>query len=121
VSFRGVVNIADVAVKTLEGVLDILCGASSHSHISSEAHRGDAQSPREFHDQKEAEARREEALDSMAEDRRSGRALNLTDIANLSKQDALGIKAYGDDGVRMLIEQEEKRERERQRERMRER
>jgi hypothetical protein len=120
VAVRGVANFADHAVKTLEGVLDILCGPAEPHHISPDERRQDVQSRREFHAQEAAEARRE-ALQKIIEDDRSGRALDLAAIANLNREDAQIIKAYGDDGIRMLIEQEEKRERERQRERMRER
>jgi hypothetical protein len=120
-TIHGVARCGEVAINTLEGVLDFLCGTPAPRHISPDEYRRDAKARREYHAQQAREARREKALKDIRLDYESGRSLELADIANLNSEDAQQIKAYGDDGIRMLIEQQERREKERHRGRERER
>lgn len=113
---------ADRLVDVVDGLLDVFVGAAPRK--SSVADFLNNRETRRQHYQQMGEARkRDEALERMADDIRSGRLLSPGDVRNLTHHDLIGIKEHGDDYLKRLIKERERelsqgwggRERERER------
>lgn len=103
---------ADRLVDVVDGLLDFFVGASPRKNSVADF-LNNREARREQYQHMARARQREESIDRMAEDIRSGRLLSPADVRNLNHHDLISIKQFGDDYMRQLIEE---RERERQRE-----
>lgn len=105
-------RVSNKLTDVVDGLLDVFVAPPPRKNTVAEF-LNNREARREQYQQISQARQREEAIDRMAEDIRSGRLLSPADVRNLNHHDLISIKQFGDDYMRQLIEE---RERERRRE-----
>lgn len=102
---EGATILADKALELVSEILDFFAPPTPHKITPQELFRS-AEARQERAAQLAAEAKAEQALESIIEDRKTGRCLEVADFHKLSRDQLEAIKAHGlDDGLKLLADE----------------
>jgi len=93
--------------KALDSLLDFFVGAPPARKISPSEYARSAEARKEYHLQQGRAAKRNEALDQMAEQIRQEKSISLSQLKALSAQDIVSLRDQGDAGLMTLISRRE--------------